>query len=124
MKCCFMACLQFDSTAIIRAACGNRGFRRLGRDVVSASSYSDSTRYTNTRSQREMRSVLCGVSIPCKTSCNVSRTNRTVIAERELDAERLVDAVDVTHAKLDQRRRLQIDHDKVSLAFRRNGANS
>src|SRR5690242_12398024 len=77
-----------------------------------------------TRSQREIRSVLRGVAIPCKTSGNIRRTNRTVIAECQLHGERLVDVVDVAHAKLDQRRRVQIDHDKVSLAFWRNGADS
>ena len=78
---------------------------------------------TRTCTRNAKCSALNGVAIPCKTSCNVRGTNRAVIAERELNGERLVDAVDVAHAKLDQRRRVQVDDGKVGLAFRRNGAN-
>src|SRR6476619_1268417 len=55
------------------------------------------------------------IAIPGESTCDVRRTYRPVVAKRELHGERVVDGVDIPHAKVDQRRRAQVDDDEISV---------
>ena len=56
-----------------------------------------------------------GVAIPSKPTSDIGGPNRSIVPKRELYAKCVVDVVRITHPKLDQRRRREIDDDEIGL---------
>ena len=64
------------------------------------------------------------VAIPGEVTRDIGRAYRPIVAERELHGQRLLDAVDVLHAKVDQRRRVQVDDDEIGVTARFDGTDA